>query len=426
MRRLKFKKLTSYKYVFTKRRKWLRLKNHPLVVPVMTFLILLAGTGIAYVFLGSKAVDSGTSHIVILTESRNKQTIPTDAPTVGELMKRLKITLHEGDIVEPSQDTEIVEDNFRVNVYRAQPITIVEGDKKTFTLSAATTPRSIAAQAGLKVYPEDNLTVKIPDSILHTASIGQELVIVRSTPVYLNLYGTPIAVRTHVKTVNDLLKEKQVKLAATDTVQPEVNTPITANMIVVVARQGTQIVTETEEIPAPTQVIEDNSLSFGTQAVRQQGTPGKKIVTYQISTTNGQEQSRQKIQEVIAEQPVTHIVARGKAVFIPADKSAWMSAAGISPSDYPYVNYIMSRESGWCPTKLQGQIGYCPGFAPSYIPPNRGYGIGQATPGTKMAGFGADWQTNAVTQLKWATSYAKGRYGTWQGAYNFWLANHHW
>jgi resuscitation-promoting factor RpfB len=426
MRKIRFKKFSSYKYVFTKRRRWLRLKNHPLIVPVMTFLILLAGTGVAYVFLGSKPAESGTSHIVILTENRTKQTLPTDAPTVGELIKRLSIKLHEGDIVEPSQDTQIVEDNFRINVYRAQPITIVEGDKKTFTLSAATTPRSIAAQAGLKVYPEDNLTIQIPDSVLRTASIGQELVIVRSTPVYLNLYGTPIAVRTHVKTVGELLKEKQVKLESSDNVQPSASTPITANMIVVVSRQGTQIVTETEEIPAPTQIIEDNSLSFGTQAVRQQGSPGKKIVTYQINTTNGQEQSRQKIQEVIAEQPVTHIIARGKAVFIPADKSAWMSAAGISPSDYPYVNYIMSRESGWCPTKLQGQIGYCPGFAPSYIPTNLGYGIGQATPGTKMAPYGADWQTNAVTQLRWAIAYTKGRYGTWEAAYNYWLSHRHW
>lgn len=421
MRKIRIKKF-SYKYVFTKRRKWLRLKNHPLLVPVTTFLVLLAMTGVAYVFLGSQAVDSGNSHVVILTENKNKQTLPTSAPTVGELMKRLNITLHEGDIVEPAADTQIVEDNFRINIYRAQPITIIEGNKKTFTLSAATTPRSIAAQAGIKVYPEDKLTVSIPESILHSASIGQELTIEPSTPVYSVLYGTPVPMRTLGRTVGDLLKEKNIKLAQGDTVQPSANTPITPEMFVVVSRKDTQFSIETAEVPAPTQVVEDNNLSFGTQAVRQQGQSGKTVTVYQLNPDG----SRQKVQEVIAEQPVTHIIARGKAVFIPADKSAWMAAAGISESDYPYVNYIMSRESGWCPTKLQGQIGNCPGFAPEYIPAGRGYGIGQATPGTKMAPFGADWQTNAVTQLRWATSYAVGRYGSWSGAYNYWLNNSHW
>ncbi len=430
MRTSRFKKLTP-KYIRTKRRRWLRLKNHPFVVPVVTFLILLAATGVGFIFLNSQTVSSGTSHIVILTDTKStdskiKETIPTSAPTVGELLSRLHVKLNDGDIVEPAANTPIVEDNYRVNIYRAQPITIVQGSHRTFTFSAATTPRSIAVQAGVKVYPEDNLSIKIPENILRNASIGKELIIDAATPVYLNLYGTPVPVRTHAKTVGDLIKEKQITLAASDNVQPGLNTPITSGMFVAVARHGTQIITQSEDIPVAVQIIEDNSLSFGTTVVRQQGSPGKKLVTYQINMQNGKEVSRQKIQEVIAEQPVPEIIARGKAISIPADKSAWMSAAGISSSDYAYVNYIISRESGWCPTKLQGHPGSCPGFAPDYIPNYLGYGLGQATPGNKMAEFGGDWQTNPVTQLRWASSYADSRYGSWAGAYNFWSAHSYW
>ena len=103
-----------------------------------------------------------------------------------------------------------------------------------------------------------------------------------------------------------------------------------------------------------------------------------------------------------------------------------MASAGIAARDYPYVDFIISHESGWCPTKLQGQIGYCPPYAPESLPANKGYGLGQATPGTKMSGFGADWKTNAVTQLKWADTYAKGRYKTWEAAYEFWQARRYW
>jgi hypothetical protein len=33
---------------------------------------------------------------------------------------------------------------------------------------------------------------------------------------------------------------------------------------------------------------------------------------------------------------------------------------------------------------------------------------------------------NPVDNLRWATGYATGRYGSWAGAYNFWTNNHWW
>jgi len=425
MRKPRFKKFIP-KYNFAKRSKLLRIKNHPFIVPVVTLLVLLALTGVGYILLGSQTINPGNdSHVVIVSYDDKKQTVPTTANTVGELLDRLHIKLHDGDIVEPVSSTQIVEDNYRINVYRAKPVTIDDGDHKTFAFSAATTSRSIAAQAGIKVYPEDILTVKIPDSILHTANIGEELVIDRATPVIINLYGTPVGVRTHTGTVGDLLKEKQIKVANGDTIQPNVSTKIEADMSIVISRKGTKIATVIEPIAPSTQIIEDPTLSFGTTAIRQDGQNGKKVVTYEIKIVNGKEVSRRKIQEAVAENPVPEIIARGKAIYIPADKSAEMSAAGISPGDYPYVNFIVSHESGWCPTKLQGQVGYCPGYAPDYIPDSLGYGLGQATPGSKMAAFGSDWRTNAVTQLKWATSYANGK-GGWEAAYNFWESHGWW
>lgn len=415
------------KYVFTKRKRLLRFKNHPFVVPVVTMLTLLAITGIVFVFLGSETITStGNSHVVIVSYDNQKQTVPTTANTVGDLLTRLNIKLNPGDVVEPIASTEIVEDDYRINVYRAKPVTITDGDHTIFASSAATTPRSIAAQAGIQVYPEDNLTVKVPESFLHTANIGPELVIDRATPVILNLYGTPVGLRTHSPTVGDLIKEKNIKMAEGDTLEPSAKTPIKANMSIIISRKGTKITTVVEAIAPPSQIVEDPTLSFGATAIRQQGSPGKRVVTYELKIVNGKVVSKRKIQTVVAEKPVPQIIARGKAVSIPSDKSAIMSAAGISSGDFAYVNFIISHESGWCPTKLQGQIGYCPGYAPASIPSNLGYGLGQATPGSKMAGFGADWTTNPVTQLKWATSYAVGRYGSWGGAYNFWQSHSYW
>jgi hypothetical protein len=47
------------------------------------------------------------------------------------------------------------------------------------------------------------------------------------------------------------------------------------------------------------------------------------------------------------------------------------------------------------------------------------YGIPQSLPGSKMATAGADWQTNAATQIEWGLGYIKERYGSPCGAWGF-------
>jgi resuscitation-promoting factor RpfB len=405
-----------------------RVRSHPAFrVPLITVssLALLTIVGILILGRGSPELRSTDTHVVIISHDNTEQAVPTREKTVGNILKRFSIPVREGDVVEPAVDTEVVTDNFRINVYRAVPVTIVDNGKKISTYSAASTPRSIVKQAGIEVYPEDTLSLIPTDNFLIEGSIGERVVIERATPVNVNIYGTLVQMRTHAKSVTQLLRERGLKLDPKDNVQPSKAAPIVANMQIFVLREGQQVVTEEAVMPLVREIIEDGSLSFGTQALRQQGSPGKKLITYLIETKNGV-QTRKVIQEVIIQEPVKEILARGKAVQIPADKQAVMAAAGIAPSDYPYVDYIMSHESGWCPTKMQGQIGYCPPYAPEHIPAGIGYGLGQATPGTKMAPYGADWKTSAVTQLRWAIAYTKGRYGTWAAAYNYWFSHRNW
>ncbi|MFD5225356.1 transglycosylase SLT domain-containing protein [Microbacterium sp. NPDC058342] len=89
-------------------------------------------------------------------------------------------------------------------------------------------------------------------------------------------------------------------------------------------------------------------------------------------------------------------------------KEQWMTAAGIAKSDWPYVDYIVSRESGWNPNATNRSSGAC--------------GLVQALPCSKVPGNGYD----PVDNLRWATGYATGRYGSWGGAYNFWITHHWW
>ena len=86
----------------------------------------------------------------------------------------------------------------------------------------------------------------------------------------------------------------------------------------------------------------------------------------------------------------------------------WMAAAGIAESDWGYVDYIVSKESGWNPNATNSSSGAC--------------GLVQALPCSKVPGNGYD----PVDNLRWANGYATGRYGSWAGAHAFWTNNHWW
>jgi uncharacterized protein YabE (DUF348 family) len=402
-----------------------RWHQHPFGVPIMAFTGAVLLGGVLLLVLSETHTTTTfhpyTSYIVIIKHDNVTQTVPTKEPTVGALLKKLHIPVGAEDRVEPAVDTPIVQDNFHVNIYRAVPVTISDGTNTSTAYSAGATPRAIVQSAGVALYPEDEVTAAPAVNLVSEDTLGESITISRAVPITLNNYGVELPLRTHATTVAGLLSDLNIKLRTSDTVIPSPATPITPGLQVFINSKGTKIVTQTNTIPVPVQTVLDNSLTFGTTAVRQQGSAGTQVSTYEVTGT-----AQTLLQTVITVPAVPEIIAQGQAVSIPSDKQAVMAEAGISSSDFPYVDYIVSHESGWCPTKLQGQVGYCPGYAPASIPSYLGYGLGQATPGTKMSGFGSDWQTNPVTQLKWATSYADRTYGGWQGAYNHWESHHNW
>lgn len=288
-----------------------RFHNHPYAIPVTTFLVLFFLSIATFIGLGAQTELPSDSHIIELSIEGTRQSIPTRATTVGDFLRRVGIRLGKNDIVEPSQDTPIDDKKFHINVYRARPVTIIDGGNRIFAYSAAATPRSVAAQAGVTVYPEDDVEASVPDNFLREGVLGEKVIIDRATPAHLNLYGTPADIRTRATTVGDLLEERNVKLEPNDSVQPAPETPITAGLQIFVLRSGTQVSSVEEPIPMPTEIIEDSSLSSGVQVTRQKGSPGKKMVTYQIDLQNNKEVARRKIQEVIIQPPVKEVTARG-------------------------------------------------------------------------------------------------------------------
>ncbi len=120
-----------------------------------------------------------------------------------------------------------------------------------------------------------------------------------------------------------------------------------------------------------------------------------------------------------AEKPLFAIPVKKKKVPVSINstysgsRQDWLRAARIPEKDWRYVDYIISRESGWN-YRAWNHAG------------SGAYGLCQSLPASKMASAGADYMTNPVTQLRWCDSYALARYGGWYNAYLFWVNNRWW
>ncbi len=287
-----------------------KASRHPFAVPVFTIGALLIVTLIIVIISSSNSSAKPSPYVVIVTHDGVQQVVPSVEPTVGALLNKLHLTINTGDVVEPSLATHINENKFRINIHRALPVEIVESGQKTFAFSAASTPRSIAVQSGITVNPEDLVTSQPTNQFVNGEAIGQVINIKPSVPIDLILYGTPIATRSHSDTVAELLTEKNIVLQKGDTVQPSLDTPVTPNMQVFILHAGETIITSTQPIPEPVQTIDDPTLSSGTTAIRQQGSPGILLITYYVDTKTG---TKTQLQSVQVQAPVTEIVAKGTA-----------------------------------------------------------------------------------------------------------------
>jgi hypothetical protein len=87
-----------------------------------------------------------------------------------------------------------------------------------------------------------------------------------------------------------------------------------------------------------------------------------------------------------------------------ATAQSMLASFGFSAStQWPCLYDLWQRESGWNVYAENAASG--------------AYGIPQSLPGDKMATAGADWQTDAATQIRWGLGYIKSVYGTPCGAW---------
>ena len=249
--------------------------------------------------------------LVTIYDRGAEKTIVTKARTIREALKLAKFSIDERqDVVEPSLDSEMVAEKYNINIFRARPITIVDGNKRLKVTTAEQTPALIAKTAGIEVFEEDKTTLSNSDNM---AVDGANMVmkIDRASMVNFVLYGKESVIRTHAKTVGELLKEKNINPKKDDTLSVDRSAKIIPGMKIELWRNGKQTITAEEDVKFEVEKVQDANRDSGYREIKQAGENGKKNVTYEIEMKNGVEVSRKEIASVVTKEPKKQIEVVG-------------------------------------------------------------------------------------------------------------------
>jgi len=207
---------------------------------------------------------SPSRHLVRVYDRGEEKTIVTNALTVRQALQAAKISIDEKmDTVEPNIDMELTGSKYQVNIFRARPITIVDGNKRLKITTAEQTPALIAKAAGMTLYREDKTQFTNSENLL----------------------------------VNG------------------------AGLVMKIERAKQRTVTEEVDIDFQIEQVKDDSQPIGFKSVRQLGEKGVRKITYQVEINGEREVSRREMSSEIMRHPKKQVEIIGTKPKNPLTKS---------------------------------------------------------------------------------------------------------
>jgi len=247
--------------------------------------------------------------LVTIHDRGTEKNILSQALTIGDAIAEAGLVIDENDVVEPAITEKMVSSSYQVNIYRANPVIVVDGNIRRKIMTPYQTAEQIAKSVGIVLYPEDKTIIGMADNMADGA--GLQLSIIRAIPFTFTLYGKNITARTQSRTVGEMLSEKGIVLSDIDRVSPSQDTAIAKGLIVRVWREGKQTITVDEAVAFDIEKIESVDQSVGFYEIKLAGVAGLRSVTYEVSIEDGVEVSRTEIASVVVTPASKQIITVG-------------------------------------------------------------------------------------------------------------------
>lgn len=275
--------------------------------------------------------------LITIHDRGDEKVILTHARTVRDALQNAKLTVAPEDQVEPSLDSELVATDYTVNIYRARPVVVVDGQVRQKIMTAAQTAQGISAAASIPLHDEDETRITATSNVVSDGA-SVMLTIDRATEFTLNLYGAATMAYSQAETVGEMLDEKNIQLATDDSLSVSKDASLTNGMKIAVWRNGLQTATVEEKIKFSTRQIQDADQPTSYKKVQTPGVEGRKNVTYEITMQNGKEVSRKAIQTVTVEEPKEQIEVVGAKPSFSGDFAAALAKLRSCESGGNYAN----------------------------------------------------------------------------------------
>ncbi len=182
---------------------------------------------------------------------------------------------------------------------------------------------AMLARLQVKVYPEDKVYV-FPNPAL---GIGSQIQVYRAQPVLIVDGKHERLVRTWAKNVEELLAEQHVDLVDKDLVEPARSAslkPQDRTITVNITRVAESELKATEPIDFKTKTIEYPNLERGKEEVSQAGKKGVLTRYFLVRREDGAEVSRKETKKEVTREPVEKIVTKGtKVVQYGSGRASW-------------------------------------------------------------------------------------------------------
>jgi uncharacterized protein YabE (DUF348 family) len=389
----------------------------------------LYGAVLAGVVSGTVAWQSvdKTVHLVV---DGNRSTIHTTQSRVSGVLSGAGYKVGPHDIVAPQADAR-VKNGGTVVLARGRLLLLDVNGVQSEVWTTASTVAGAMAQLG---YSTADFTSVSRDRRLPLTPT--DLTIRTPQSVIVKHDGRTDTLATTDVTVGQLLDDLGMALGPKDTVEPAASTEITSGLTVTVHRVVSKKISETAALPYGTTYQKSDSLGVGTSAVVKLGHDGQARNTYAVVIIDGKIVGKTLVGTKILTQPINRVVIVGTGTPSSAGGSA---AAGPAAPPVPAGAIATPAQAMDIARQLLAARGWSDQMDNCLVPmwehesgwrvqagnPSGAYGIPQALPGYKMQSAGADWQTNAATQITWGLNYIAGHYGTPCAAWSFWQA-HSW
>lgn len=351
------------------------------------FLIALVAVAVSNVTHAADSDGPRRGRLITIHDRGTEKVILSDADTIGGALKEAGITIDEKDAVEPAVTEKLVASDYQVNIYRARPVIIIDGNAETKVITPYQTADQIAASVGIELYDEDKAVLSRITDILAEGA-GLKLTIVRAIPFTFDFYGNVTTARTLGQTVGEMLSEKGISLGKDDRVSPSLGTMLTEGLVVKVWREGKQTITVEEAINFDVEQIENIDQPVGYREIKTPGENGSRNVTYEITIQNGQETNRTEIASITTKQPVKQVEVIG------------VKGKYTTPTENENITWDFLISNGFSPVQTAGIMGNLMqehGFQTSDTP--GGLGIAQWTGGRRLALLALPEPYNIYTQL---------------------------